>query len=90
MDSELEQLLYELHAADLYDEHYRLLERMAMRYAVNKEDETEINSLIQMGWIGLIVADAHFKKDCGVSFISFAIHDIRRFMKLYLTWEEKK
>ena len=88
MDSDLEQILYELHAAELYEEHHRLLERMAMRYAVNKDDTTEIDSLIQMGWIGLMDADAHFKKDCGVSFLPFAVHYIRRYMQLYLT--EKK
>ena len=85
MDSEQEQLLFELRGAELYEKHYRLLERMAMRLAVNKDDETEMYSLIQMGWIGLMIADAHFKKDCCISFVSFAIPHIRRYMQIYLS-----
>ena len=84
MDSELEELRLELHAMDLYDEHYALLEKMAKRYAVNKDNQTEIDTLIHMGWLGIRLADFYYNKDCGVSFVSYAIPHIRRFMKIYL------
>ena len=68
MDSDLEQLHYELRIAELCEEHSALLERMAKRYAVNADDENEMDALIRMGWIGLITADAHYKEGCGVLF----------------------
>lgn len=85
MDSDLEQLLYELHIAELCEEYSALLERMAKRYAGNDGNDNEVDALIRMGWIGLIEADYHYKDECGVSFISFAIHYVRRYMELYLT-----
>lgn len=90
MDSDLEQLQYELRLAELCEEHSALLERMAKRYALNADDENEVDALIRVGWIGLITADANFKEGCGVSFISFAILYIRRFMKLYLDLEKSR
>ena len=89
MDSELEQLRLELHAAELYEEYYPLLERMAIRYAADKNDENEIDALIHMGWIGLMIADNNFKKDSRISFVSYAVLYIRRYMKLYLTEKDK-